>query len=241
MSWFGDVFDFESFKLGNMWDKYRQDPERAFLGINTPFESKVWGGITGKNYTPTVDMYGGATPDDVQKARQAGINTGPGQSMHGIARTIASMYAGGAAGKAFGGFGGAQAGGSGLNGGLLGETAASNGTGLTMGGSGMGMSGGMGSGISGSVATPAASSPGLLATISEYAKPVGNVLNAASSAKSLMSTPERPITPSPLMTPMPNSSLGQMVSGMQQDQANRMAMDQKNRQMRRQMIRGGLL
>lgn len=232
MGFFGDVFDFEQFKLGNMWDKYKKDPERLFLGINTPLEGKLWGTVLGKDYSPTVDMYGGATQDDVQKARQAGINTGPGESMHGLARAITSMYAGGAAGKAMG-FGGSAAGGGTAE---AGGSFVGPANGSFVGSNGVATSYpvSMGPGAT-------ASSPGLLTSAMDYAKPVSNALSAANSAKGLLSSPERPITPSPIMTPMPNNNLGQMVSGMQQEQANRLAMDQQNRQMRRQMIRGGLL
>jgi hypothetical protein len=88
-----DVMKFEKSKLGNVIDKYKDDPERPLLGINTPFESQVWGKILGKDYTPTVDMYGGATKDDSAKAKSEGINTGPGESMHNIARAITSAFA----------------------------------------------------------------------------------------------------------------------------------------------------
>ena len=64
-------------------------------------------------------------------------------------------------------------------------------------------------------------------------KPVGEAMGAANAAKNLFSHQEKPITPSPMMTPMPNSNLGQMVSGMQQQQANQMAQDEQMRMMRR--------
>lgn len=88
-----DVLKFEKSKLGNLMGKYKDDPERPLLGINTPFESKVWGSLLGKDYEPTVDMFGGATKDDVAKAKGEGINTGPGESMHNIARAITSLFA----------------------------------------------------------------------------------------------------------------------------------------------------
>ena len=102
MGFISDVFKFEKNKLKNAFGKYKDDPERLLLGINTPFESKVWGKVTGKEYTPTVDMFGGATKDDVSTAQSRGINTGPGEKMHDVARIIASIYAGGAAADAAG-------------------------------------------------------------------------------------------------------------------------------------------
>ena len=64
-------------------------------------------------------------------------------------------------------------------------------------------------------------------------KPVGEAMGAANATKNLFSHQEKPITPSPMMTPMPNSNLGQMVSGLQQQQANQMAQDEQMRMMRR--------
>lgn len=102
MSFFGNVFDFERFKLGNMWDKVKKNPEQLLLGAGDPFSAGVWSKITGKKYEPLVDQWGGATPDDYQKAEAAGIDTSAGRTMHGAARTIAGLYAGNAASKAMG-------------------------------------------------------------------------------------------------------------------------------------------
>ena len=130
-----DILSFEKFKLGNALKKYEKDPERLLLGINTPFESKVWGKVTGKNYTPTVDMWGGATKDDIQGAKEKGINTGPGEAMHNIARTVASFY--GAAGAAKGlsnAVSSIQASGAGSSSGVGAEAGASSGAGVSSGG-----------------------------------------------------------------------------------------------------------
>jgi hypothetical protein len=52
-----------------------------------------------------------------------------------------------------------------------------------------------------------------------------------------MFKPEQPmpITPSPMAAPMPNSNLGNMVAGMQQEQANKMMQDKQMRLQRKQM------
>lgn len=52
--------------------------------------------------------------------------------------------------------------------------------------------------------------------------------------------PQMPITPSPITPPTFNNAAGQMVASMQQQQAERMAMEKQNRLQRRQM-RGGLI
>lgn len=90
----GDVFDYQKHLMGDVWDKYRTDPERAVLGINTPFESKLWGGVTGKEYAPTTDMFGGNTEKQSQDFEKQGVNTGPGERMHDLARAVTAAYAG---------------------------------------------------------------------------------------------------------------------------------------------------
>lgn len=101
MSFLGNVLSFENFKLGNMWDKIKENPEQLLLGAGDPFSAKLWGGITGKEYSPLVDQWGGATKDDYQKAEAAGIDTGAGRAMHGLAKAVAGSYAGGYGMKQF--------------------------------------------------------------------------------------------------------------------------------------------
>ncbi|MBV2183160.1 MAG: hypothetical protein KUL88_01275 [Rhizobium sp.] len=107
MSWLGDVASFESFNFGKMAQQIGKNPLRLAYGSADPFSTNVWNKILGTNDKPLIDQYGGAAPQRYEEAKQAGINTGPGATMHGIARTIASMYAGGALGKAAGGMGSA--------------------------------------------------------------------------------------------------------------------------------------
>ena len=111
MSWLGDVLKFEKFNAKEMWHKIKDDPERLFIGAADPFSSKVWGKVLGKDYEPIVDQWGGASKDTYKQAEEAGINTGPGKTMHNIAKTVASVYAGGAAAKGLGsvGSGGTEA------------------------------------------------------------------------------------------------------------------------------------
>ena len=124
MSWLGDVFKFENFNLNNNWQKLKENPERAFIGAMDEGSTKVWNKafdwtapLTGihRHYEPMTDYWGGAPKDSYTKAEAAGINTGPGRSMHNVAKTVASIYAGGygagqlgaGAGAAEGGAGGA--------------------------------------------------------------------------------------------------------------------------------------
>lgn len=100
MSWLGDVLKFENFNLANQWGKLKENPERAFIGAMDKGGSLAWnkiyklGGIN-KRYEPMTDWYGGASDDSYAKAQNAGINTGPGRSMHNVAKAITSAYVGG--------------------------------------------------------------------------------------------------------------------------------------------------
>lgn len=135
MSFLGNVMNFEQFKLGNMWDKVKKNPEQLLLGAGDPFSAGVWSKVTGKKYEPLVDQWGGATPDDYSKAEAKGIDTSDGRTMHGAARVIAGIFAGNAAAGAMGG-GAAASGGA----------AGSAGTAGTAGGASAGAGGAAGSG-----------------------------------------------------------------------------------------------
>lgn len=118
MSFLGDLLKFEGFNAKRMLGKVKENPEQLLLGAADPFGAKLWSGITGKDYSPIVNEWGGATPDSYRAAEAAGINTGPGRTGHNIAQMIAASYAGGyGADKlgALGGAGGATGGGGGAN------------------------------------------------------------------------------------------------------------------------------
>lgn len=115
-----NIFGFEKSKLGNMWGKVKDNPEQLLLGAGDPFHAKMWGGITGKEYSPLVDQWGGATKDDYAKAEAEGIDTRDGRAMHGIAKAIAAIYAGKWANGRFGVGGGGTAGAGGGEGSLSG-------------------------------------------------------------------------------------------------------------------------
>lgn len=98
----GDIFKFEKFNLKHMWDKAKDNPEQLLLGAADPAGAKFWSGITGKDYEPIVNEWGGATDDSYKAALDAGIDTRAGKGMHGVAQTIAGLYTG----KWLGGIGG---------------------------------------------------------------------------------------------------------------------------------------
>lgn len=101
---FGEILAYNLNHLDTMTNQWAQDPERMFLGINTPLESEFWGEITGKDYEATLDNWGGArTGTARQTAIDKGIDPNPGWMSHEIAKTIAGIYAGQAASGAISG------------------------------------------------------------------------------------------------------------------------------------------
>lgn len=129
----GGILNFEAFNAGHMLNKAAKNPEQLLLGAADPFGAKLWGGITGKEYSPIVNEWGGATEDAYKAAEAKGINTGAARGAHQVAQSIAGIYAGGAAANGLG----------------FGAKAAGNaGNGLSMNGSGLGMRAGGGQGLS---------------------------------------------------------------------------------------------
>ena len=115
-----------------------------------------------------------------------------------------------------------------------------------IGSAGMSAMGGVGSGIAGSVAPSLTAgvvpqSAGLLSQVKDVASAGGQVVNAASAVKNLTTTqPKQLIGPSPIQAPMPNSNLGNIVQGMQQQQMAQSQNDFMQRDARRKQ-RIGLL
>lgn len=132
MSFFGDVFQYEKELLGDRWDAIKEHPERAFLGALDQGGTRAWNAVLHKDWKPQTDWWGGPTGYQVSNIESKGINTGPGNTMHNIARTIASMYGlsalGSAAGIGEGAVGGGEAvgGAEGGVGGVGGEPTAAN-------------------------------------------------------------------------------------------------------------------
>lgn len=248
MSFLGDVGSFESFNLGEMLNKLGKDPERAFIGAGDPFSSSVWGSILGKDYEPVVDQYGGASADTYDKAKAAGINTGPGATMHGIARAITSAFAGGAGasalgGGAAGGAAGGVSGGTGLTAPAAGAAEGmGGGTGLLSSSAGEGLQATAGAGSSlypGMAAAAPASTP--FSTAMGYAKQGSNAMQAASMAKGLLSQPPSQVKPSPIYQSTNGATALQQLAA-QNQQASDQQLDQAAQQRiaRRQMYRGGM-
>lgn len=103
MSWVKDVLGFELFNAKDILKSIRKDPERLLLGAADPASTELWNTILGKDYEPMVDQMGGAYDGKVlswggdggvyKRARQDGIDTGPGLDMQRAAHVIAALFA----------------------------------------------------------------------------------------------------------------------------------------------------
>ncbi len=110
MKFLGDVLGFEKSAMGDRWDLLKKDPWRAPLGLMDQGSTKIFNTLTGKDLEPMVDYWGGTTKQNVANAKAKGIDTGPGEGMHNIARTVTSLFAGGYGADKLGMFGGGQSG-----------------------------------------------------------------------------------------------------------------------------------
>jgi hypothetical protein len=87
-----DIAKFEKFNFKDMAKKIKDDPERLFIGAGDEVGSKFWGKVTGKDYEPIVNQWGGASDGAYQRAEQSGINTKAGRRAHDVAEAIAAYY-----------------------------------------------------------------------------------------------------------------------------------------------------
>lgn len=147
-------------------------------------------------------------------------------------------------GAALGGLGGAVA--PGLLGGMGGAStgqgitaAAGEGAGLFAQGAGEGLKQGAQMGLQAPAgALTQAPQTGLLSSMGSTMKDMKPLMDAAGTGLQVAQATQQPrqqIMHSPMMTPMPNNNLGQIVSGMQNEQAQRMQMEAQLRAQRRNM------
>jgi hypothetical protein len=146
-------------------------------------------------------------------------------------------------GAALGGLGGAVApgllgGGSPATGQGI-KAATGQGTGLFAQGAGEGLKQGAQMGMQAPAgALTQAPQTWLLSSMSSTIKDVKPLMDAAGTGLQVAQATQQPrqqIMPSPMATPMPNNNLGQIVAGMQQDQAQRMQQEAQLRAARRGM------
>lgn len=104
-----DALGFEAFQLDRWFNQIKDNPEQLLLGAGDPLSAKLWSEITGKDFEPFVNEFGGPTDATFQEASDAGINTGTAGDLHGVAQGVASIYAGNYGANQLGGlFGGSN-------------------------------------------------------------------------------------------------------------------------------------
>lgn len=81
---------------------------------------------------------------------------------------------------------------------------------------------------------------GLLSEGMGLVKNAGTVMNAANQANQLANGQQKPIQPSPIATPMPNSNLGQMVASYEQQRQAQQQMEQQARLAKRKLYGYGV-
>lgn len=103
MSFFGDLLGNEGSHLGNLFGNFGvKNGEQMLLGAADPLGAKLWGSVTGQNFTPMVGQLGGETGAQYDASDAQGVNTGPSRFMGGVANAVAGSMAG----NYFGGGGG---------------------------------------------------------------------------------------------------------------------------------------
>lgn len=91
MGWLSDLHKGNKHWFSEQWKAIKDDPERLLLGAMTPVGSKLWGGITGEDYKPVMDVWGGPSADVYASGEAKGLNMGPAHDSHRIARAVAAM------------------------------------------------------------------------------------------------------------------------------------------------------
>lgn len=229
MSWLGDVGSFEAFNAKGMLGQVKDNPARLLYGSADPFSTKVWNGLLGTDDKPLVDQFGGAADHRYGEAEDAGINTGPGKSMHTLAKAIASIYAGGAASGAMSG-GASTAGAAGGAGGTgygIGQPVVSGGVGNAS--------------YAGSAAPSSGGFMGALNTGKEYYNAAKPYMDAAKTGMEMSGAmdQEQPQMQAPEVQQAQGGAqtmaqLATPIGGTQ------LQVDQQSRQRRRGLLRGGL-
>jgi len=152
MSFLGDAFDFEKFHLGDLWERIKKSPEQLILGVD-PLSTSIWNKLGVTDNEPWVNQLGGPMGSGYlglgsggvyDRAAADGVNTGPANSLHNVAETVASIWGGAGAIGGLGNIGGGAAAAGGGGGG--------GGGGAAAGGGGGGGGFGMGEGFWGNLA-----------------------------------------------------------------------------------------
>lgn len=216
----GNFFSNEKSHIGNLLSSWGSSPgktlEQFALGAQDPLGAKLWSGVTGQKFTPSVGQLGGETNAQFSQSKSQGVNTGTSQTLGAIANVVAAAWGGSAAGGALGGlFGGAEGGAAAGAGEGLGEGAAATGGGGAAAGAGGADAAGLAAADSAAVSSEGAAaglteSGGAAAGTSSGAGSSAWVKYGESAAKALAPTvlssvlsPKPPKTKAPTAMPDP--------------------------------------
>jgi len=191
-----DALQFDLFAGKDALTQGLKKPDQLLLGAADPFSAKVWGGITGRDYEPLVNQFGGPSDGAYDRAQARGMDTGTAKTAHGIAQTIAGLWGGAGAMGALSGAGGAAgAAGSGLQaGGGLGLNPSTAAAAPGMGGQGI-LAQPSTFMANAPTSSAAAGSGGLMSQASPYLQGANNVLRSAGMAQQLANGQQQPQAP----------------------------------------------
>lgn len=217
----GDIIGNEASHVSDLLGSWAKSPGKTLaqfgLGAEDPLGAKLWSGVTGTKFTPSVGQFGGETDAQFKQSQEQGVNTGPSQTLGQIANVVAAVWggaeAGGALGGALGSGGGAAAGsGEGAAGSsALGigagtettagaaETSLSSDAAIEAGNAGA--AGGAGAGGAGAATNSPSGASGSSSSWLDYAKTAGKVL--APTVVSSLLQPKPPKTKAPTAMPDP--------------------------------------
>lgn len=95
MGFLSDLLGNEVSHVGDLFSNFSgKNAEQLALGAADPLSAKLWGGVTGQNFTPMVGQLGGETGAQYAQSQAQGVNTAPAQFMGQIANTVAGAEAG---------------------------------------------------------------------------------------------------------------------------------------------------
>lgn len=112
----GDIFANEASHVSNLLGSWSKSPGKTLaqfaLGAQDPLGAKIWSGVTGTKFTPSVGQFGGETDAQYAQSRKQGVDTGNSQTLGQIANVVAAVWGGAEAGGALGGAAGSAGGGA---------------------------------------------------------------------------------------------------------------------------------
>lgn len=103
----GNFFSSEGSHVSDLLSSFGKTPGKTLaqfaLGAEDPLGAKLWSGVTGAHFTPSVGQMGGETDAQFAQSRNEGHDTGTSETLGKIANIVAAVWGGYEAGGALGG------------------------------------------------------------------------------------------------------------------------------------------